>query len=516
MRECEAVIVMPSFVPAVKFDITTNWERLAHPGSIRVDYVKMINNACRVQKALAYSGQVTDRNATVRKTTKCCRAGWHNWKSFCRCNSSRSGCRFLSWCVATNSLTAAQHLPPELHNYYGIDWLTEDPKAAGGNTPPATDQGQAGNVQQQGGIGFMNPTVNMAPQPALRRPSRPPPTPKSRLPTRLPPPYLSLSPAATSIRRRRISLLQASRLIVWNRRPPQKGQHRYSAANEPIRAKHACQCPSAAATPTTSGGSIATGPTVADVMVISRELLRVKLTGLNPKLTNCCVLLYAATPAGISNPLTIPLNRGSYKNCGPSTPATVLNLVVQREPQHAATVTMNVLPIAGGQLPATETDQPTVLTFAKTVPNNPSGQVSVYAQFTTPPLVLAFPKEAAKFASPTTVEIDASQQFKQKLLKSSRRIAEQGLKEIRSQEEGDLLRREAKRGSGKRDSRASGSIVPGNLQHRPPAVPRRTASTRRATAWPAKPRRHPTGSRPPAQRMPAVVGSRVTPLPVRR
>ena len=51
---------MPSFVPALKFDITTNWERF-QPGSIRVDYVKMINQASRIQQALAYSGQVTDQ-----------------------------------------------------------------------------------------------------------------------------------------------------------------------------------------------------------------------------------------------------------------------------------------------------------------------------------------------------------------------------------------------------------------------------------------------------------------------
>ena len=61
---------------------------------------------------------------------------------------------------------------------------------------------------------------------------------------------------------------------------------------------------------------------MADVMVISRELMFVKLTGIDPKLTNPCVMLYVATPAGISNPLTIPLQPGCAGMCTPKPSGT--------------------------------------------------------------------------------------------------------------------------------------------------------------------------------------------------
>ncbi|MEX2112142.1 MAG: hypothetical protein WD845_03100, partial [Pirellulales bacterium] len=62
-------------------------------------------------------------------------------------------------------------------------------------------------------------------------------------------------------------------------------------------------------------------PKVADVVVISRELLRVKLTGINPQLTKCCISVYVATPAGVSNALAIPLEGTCPEACMPRSPA---------------------------------------------------------------------------------------------------------------------------------------------------------------------------------------------------
>lgn len=61
IRECEALLVMPGFVNGVRFDVTTNWEKLAHPGVITRDYVEMVDQGSQVQRALAQIGKVRDQ-----------------------------------------------------------------------------------------------------------------------------------------------------------------------------------------------------------------------------------------------------------------------------------------------------------------------------------------------------------------------------------------------------------------------------------------------------------------------
>ncbi|WP_372717761.1 hypothetical protein [Novipirellula sp.] len=50
MRECEVLIAMPSFVPHVEFDVTTNWERLTKPGATKQSYEEMVALGGRIHR----------------------------------------------------------------------------------------------------------------------------------------------------------------------------------------------------------------------------------------------------------------------------------------------------------------------------------------------------------------------------------------------------------------------------------------------------------------------------------
>ena len=49
IRECEVLVVMPNFVPELKLDITTNWEKLTRPGQSKLDYNEMIELGAQVE-----------------------------------------------------------------------------------------------------------------------------------------------------------------------------------------------------------------------------------------------------------------------------------------------------------------------------------------------------------------------------------------------------------------------------------------------------------------------------------
>ena len=49
IRECEVLVVMPNFVPELKLDITTNWEKLTRPGQSKLDYNEMIDLGAQVE-----------------------------------------------------------------------------------------------------------------------------------------------------------------------------------------------------------------------------------------------------------------------------------------------------------------------------------------------------------------------------------------------------------------------------------------------------------------------------------
>lgn len=61
MRDCEVLIVMPSFVPKMKLDVTTNWERLEKPGTEKIDYEDMIDLGAKLQEVKKFACNITDQ-----------------------------------------------------------------------------------------------------------------------------------------------------------------------------------------------------------------------------------------------------------------------------------------------------------------------------------------------------------------------------------------------------------------------------------------------------------------------
>ncbi|MBX3412684.1 MAG: hypothetical protein KF708_08350 [Pirellulales bacterium] len=67
IRECEVILVMPGFVSGVKFDVTTNWELLAKPGTTLRSYEEMLVQGRQVM--------ATRRQAFAGGDTGCYRPG---------------------------------------------------------------------------------------------------------------------------------------------------------------------------------------------------------------------------------------------------------------------------------------------------------------------------------------------------------------------------------------------------------------------------------------------------------
>lgn len=58
IRECEVLLVMPNFVPELKLDITTNWERLNRPGASKLAYEDMVALGSRLEQVRACASHV--------------------------------------------------------------------------------------------------------------------------------------------------------------------------------------------------------------------------------------------------------------------------------------------------------------------------------------------------------------------------------------------------------------------------------------------------------------------------
>jgi hypothetical protein len=62
IRECEVLVVMPNFVPELKLDITTNWEKLTRPGQSKLDYNQMIELGAQVEYVKRRAMNVCDQH----------------------------------------------------------------------------------------------------------------------------------------------------------------------------------------------------------------------------------------------------------------------------------------------------------------------------------------------------------------------------------------------------------------------------------------------------------------------
>ncbi|MEX2112141.1 MAG: hypothetical protein WD845_03095, partial [Pirellulales bacterium] len=156
IRECEAVIVMPAFVPNLKIDITTNWERLVKPGAIKVDYVKMIDEAAMIQQAVGYSSGVTDQECYRPEDYDILCSRIDQLGKMLPMQQQVVRLPFPYVLGGTELFDSGNHhLPPRLIEYYGLEWLPmAKAESKGASDPkPAPGQGGAGGLAGGGGGG---------------------------------------------------------------------------------------------------------------------------------------------------------------------------------------------------------------------------------------------------------------------------------------------------------------------------------------------------------------------------
>ncbi|MFO0821085.1 MAG: hypothetical protein U1A77_24280 [Pirellulales bacterium] len=60
IRECEVIVVMPSFVNQVAFDVTSNWERIPHPGKSKRSYEEMVAQGGRLHRVQCQLRELMD------------------------------------------------------------------------------------------------------------------------------------------------------------------------------------------------------------------------------------------------------------------------------------------------------------------------------------------------------------------------------------------------------------------------------------------------------------------------
>jgi uncharacterized membrane protein YgcG len=284
IRECEAVIVMPAFVPRLKIDITTNWERLVKPGSIKVDYVKMIDEAAMIQQAVGYSSGVSDQECYRPEDYDILCSRIDQLEKMLPMQQQLVRLPFPYVLSGTELFDDGnRHLPPVLNDYYGLELLPSAKPSTGGNgeSPepnPSGGAGGSGGFHGGGGGGGGASVVNITNTLAAEKEAQ-------------------------------ASGGKASPGVYFFL----TGRHFHPTQTHVI--VGGVKSDSVDATPATSAA-----PVSADVIVMSRELLRVKLSPIDKDLNDKCVAVYVATPAGVSNRLLIPLLGGENKvaNCRPT------------------------------------------------------------------------------------------------------------------------------------------------------------------------------------------------------
>jgi hypothetical protein len=254
IRECEALVVMPGFVPTVRLEITSNWEKVAKPGRIKLEYEDMIDMGARVQQIKQFAAGVQDQ--------QCYRAGDFQ-RLLSRVEQLEKMLPMQTYDVRLpfqydlpgSELfdSGTKHLRPVLTGYYGLDTVstTEDAEVflTGRNFHPTQTHVIAAGKEVHLG---------------------------------------SKSTAVTT--------------------------QQSTTTTEPPKPTTATETPKADATKVESPKSQQSTNTAevsanAEVEVISRELLKVRIKKVSTELSGNQVRIRVATPAGVSNELTIPLKK---------------------------------------------------------------------------------------------------------------------------------------------------------------------------------------------------------------
>lgn len=124
MRECEVLVVMPNFVPELKLDITTNWEKLTRPGQSKLDYNEMIDLGAQVE--------CVKHRATNIRDAHCYRPGDYE-RLVSRIDQLEKMLPLQTYSVTVPyqyDLPGSQlfdkgaaSLGPEITGYYGLSWI---------------------------------------------------------------------------------------------------------------------------------------------------------------------------------------------------------------------------------------------------------------------------------------------------------------------------------------------------------------------------------------------------------
>lgn len=129
IRECEVLVAMPSFVTEVRFDVTTNWECLTHPGVTKRSYEEMLAQGGRIHQLKMCLGNVGSTScyrpedvrglfSRVDQLEKM--LGLQTFEVNVPYEYEQSGTDLFD--------TGNAHLRPELTGYYGLDYLQPDEK----------------------------------------------------------------------------------------------------------------------------------------------------------------------------------------------------------------------------------------------------------------------------------------------------------------------------------------------------------------------------------------------------
>jgi hypothetical protein len=124
IRECEVLVVMPNFVPELKLDITTNWEKLTRPGQSKLDYNEMIDLGAQVE--------CVKHRATTVRDAHCYRPGDYE-RLVSRIDQLEKMLPLQTYSVTVPyqyDLPGSQlfdkgaaSLSPEITGYYGLSWI---------------------------------------------------------------------------------------------------------------------------------------------------------------------------------------------------------------------------------------------------------------------------------------------------------------------------------------------------------------------------------------------------------
>ncbi len=131
IRECEAIIVLPSIATRVAFDVTTNWERLTKPGATKRSYEEMISLGQRLHQLKFDAVRVRDQDCFRPGDYERMLSRIEQMDKMLSMQSLTVDIPFEYEVAAADLFSKGNaHLKPELRDFYGLEYLEPDGEAA--------------------------------------------------------------------------------------------------------------------------------------------------------------------------------------------------------------------------------------------------------------------------------------------------------------------------------------------------------------------------------------------------